>query len=61
MIKARYSDEEFAAAVANSRTIANVLRTLGLTLRSGNYRTVHNKVQKLMLDISHWDPVGVTK
>lgn len=61
MAKRRYTDEEFREAVAQSKTVAGVLRLLGLTVRPGNYLTVHKLVEKLCLDTSHWDPASVVR
>lgn len=61
MGKRRYSDTQFIEAVRHSRTIAEVLRRLGLQVRPGNYATVHQLVEKFALDVSHWDPIGVIR
>jgi len=50
----RTSDEEFKTAVANSLTIIEVIRKLGLAELKSNYRGIHHRVRKLGLDVSHW-------
>lgn len=49
----RYTDDDVRAAVASSRTIAQVLRKLGLVPRGSNYRTYHRLVSRLAIDTSH--------
>ena len=43
-------------AIKNSYSIAEVLRKLGLTHASGNYRTFKKRVEKFGIDISHFNP-----
>jgi hypothetical protein len=51
---AKYSNEDFIAAVACSRSVAQVLQTLGLKAAGGNYATVRNKISSLGLDTTHF-------
>ena len=44
----------FSRAVAESTSIAGVLRTLGVTFSGWNYRRVHLQVDRDNLGISHW-------
>lgn len=44
----------FAHAVAESASIAEVLRFLGVTISGWNYRRVHLQVARDNLDTSHW-------
>ena len=44
----------FARAVAESTSIAGVLRILGVTFSGWNYRRVHLQVARDHLDTSHW-------
>ena len=46
--------EAFARAVAESTSIAGVLRILGVTFSGWNYRRVHLQVARDRLDTSHW-------
>ncbi len=46
--------EAFARAVAESTSIAGVLRSLGVTFSGWNYRRVHLQVARDRLDTSHW-------
>ena len=50
----RATDEEFILAVADSTSISQVLKRLGLKPAGGNYATVKNRVEKLGLDTAHW-------
>jgi hypothetical protein len=54
MAQRRFSDAAFQDAVANSITIAEVLRRLGYSHQSTGYRMVHREVERLGLDTSHW-------
>jgi hypothetical protein len=58
-----YSDYDLMQAVANSKSIAQVLRQLDLVPVGGNYQTIKQKIAKLELDASHftgqaWIPKG---
>jgi hypothetical protein len=46
--------DAFARAVAESTSIAGVLRILGVTFSGWNYRRVHLQVARDHLDTSHW-------
>ena len=54
MSKYNYTDEEFIEAVQNSLSIAEVCRRIGIADKGGNYKVVHNKIDKLGLDTSHF-------
>lgn len=54
-------DSAIRAAVESSRSIAGVLRTLGLRTVGGNYNTIHRAVAELQLDTSHWTGQGHRK
>ena len=47
-------DRAIAAAVKVSRSVAEVLRALGMRVGGGNYGTVHRAVKYMQLDTSHW-------
>lgn len=49
-----YSDDQIKDAVKSSRSIAEVLRKLGLRDLGGNYRTIKNHINRLGLDTSHF-------
>lgn len=48
-----WTDEQLAEAVADSLSIAEVCRKLGLVGVGGNYKTVQQRIEHLELDISH--------
>jgi hypothetical protein len=50
----RWSDLDLKLAITNSFTMAQVLRTLGLSVRPGNYDTIKKRVYKLGLDTKHF-------
>jgi len=58
---ASYTDQEFTDAVKQSKSISQVLKTLGLSPAGGNYKTVNNKVNDLGLNTSHWMGQGWAK
>jgi hypothetical protein len=49
----RYTREQLEAAVATSKTIADVLRKLGLTPRGGNYKIIKGRIAQWDVDGSH--------
>lgn len=50
-----WSDEQFLQAVAESSTIIQCIRLLGLSDRSmGNYDTIHRHLRRLTPDTTHW-------
>lgn len=48
------SDEEFASIVANSISVAEVVRKLGRAIVGTSYRLIHREVARCRLDTSHW-------
>ncbi|MCQ2134645.1 MAG: HNH endonuclease [Bacteroidales bacterium] len=58
MSKARYSTEDVKNAVRDSKSIAGVLRLLGLRPIGGNYRTVNRLILEHNLDTSHFTGKG---
>lgn len=57
------SDKQFSIAVETNKSIAGVLRDLGLIPAGGNYESVKNRIRQLKLDTSHftgkaWLPKG---
>jgi hypothetical protein len=61
MASYKYTDIQFAEAVSASKSIAQVLRKLGLVIAGGNYMTVKTKCQELNLDTSHFTGQGWNK
>jgi len=58
-----YSNTQVEEAVKASKSLAGVLRILGLLPKGGNYRTIKKKIKELNLDTSHftgkaWIPKG---
>jgi len=49
----KYTDEQLAFAVANSPNMRQVLISLGLAARGGNYETVRQRIAFLGIDASH--------
>lgn len=49
----RWTDEDLRAAVRSSRSIAQVLRALGLVPAGGNYEHVRRRIDELGLDTEH--------
>ena len=52
------SKKEFEKAIRQSRSIAETCRHLGVKPCGGNYRIVHNAIEKYSLDISHFTGQG---
>lgn len=50
---ARVDDARFAALVASSRSIAEIIRRVGLTPSGSSYRDVRTRIVRLELDTSH--------
>lgn len=49
-----YTDEDIKQAVTNNKSIAGVLKELGLKIAGGNYANMKRNLQRLNLDTSHW-------
>ena len=58
MSKRKYTIADLESAVKQSKSIAGVLRLLGLRPIGGNYRTVHRLIETHGLDISHFTGQG---
>lgn len=54
----KYTDLELTEAIKTSFSIAEVCRKVGLKPAGGNYKTLHNKIDKLKLDTSHFTGQG---
>ena len=57
-MKKRYSEEDVRTAVQSSKSVAGVLRQLGLRPIGGNYKTIHHLISKFQLDVSHFTGQG---
>lgn len=49
-----YTEEEITEHVKNSKSLADVLRKIGLKPVGGNYITIRRILQKLNIDTSHF-------
>ena len=58
MSKRKWTDEQLIKAVQENKSIAGVIKQLGLKPAGGNYQTVNNKIKELNLDISHFTGQG---
>lgn len=61
MSKYSYTEEELRQAISTSLSIRQVLEKLGIIAAGGNYRTIHNLIEKYELDISHFTGQGWNK
>lgn len=52
--KKTWSDENLKSAVAGSKTLAEVIRSLGLAVAAGNYVNIKRRVEELDLNTEHW-------
>ena len=50
----RWKDEDLIEAVKSSKTIADVLRSLGLDPRGANYRLIKRHIERLKLNTDHF-------
>ncbi len=57
-MKNLYDKEDVILAVAKNKSIAGVLRQLGLRPIGGNYKTVHRLIREYGLDTSHFTGQG---
>ena len=58
MSKAKYSIDDVKRAVEDNKSIAGVLRQLGLKPLGGNYRTINRIISDQNIDISHFTGQG---
>ena len=54
----KYTIDDVKEAVNRSKSIAGVLRLLGLRPVGGNYKTIHRLIEESHLDISHFTGQG---
>ena len=57
-MKAKYTIDDLKEAVKDNKSIAGVLRQLGLRPIGGNYKTINRLVVKYNIDISHFTGQG---
>src|SRR5436309_851205 len=50
----KYTDDQLKASLASARNMRELLISLGLVPRGGNYETVWRRISKLDLDASHF-------
>lgn len=53
-MKYKIDAKTFVKTVSESRSIRQILSTLGYAPRGGNYQTIKNRIKKLNLDTSHF-------
>ncbi|WP_440098724.1 hypothetical protein [Streptosporangium sp. H16] len=53
-IKYKYTPEMLAEAAADSLSIADVLRRLGITIAGGNYTHISRQLKRFGIDTSHF-------
>jgi hypothetical protein len=58
MEKKSYTVEDVKAAVAENKSVAGVLRQLGLRPVGGNYKTIHRIIRENSIDTSHFTGQG---
>ena len=58
MRRRRWTDEQLRAAVAASKSVARVIKSLGLVAAGGNYVQVQRRIAELELDTSHFTGMG---
>ena len=56
-----YSDNDVINEAKNVKSIAGLLRNIGLVPVGGNYYTVKRLIQRLKIDTSHWTGQGWNK
>lgn len=56
-----WTDADLAAAAAEARSIAGVIRALGLTIGGSQYLNIRRRIAELGLDTSHFTGQGWTK
>lgn len=60
-MKYRHTEEEYRSAAAESRSLAEMCRKLGILARGGNFGTLKAKIVKYDIDISHFLGQGWNK
>jgi len=57
-MRKQYTIDDVIVAIRNNKSIAGVLRTLGLKPIGGNYKTINNFINKYNIDTSHFTGQG---
>lgn len=57
----KYNDSDIKKAIMDNKSIAGVLRQLGLAPKGGNYKTIDLAIKRLGLNISHFTGQGHLK
>ena len=52
--KAKYSDEEFVAAIESSTSMSEAMRKLGIRIAGGSHYHFSNRAKRMGLDTSHF-------
>jgi hypothetical protein len=60
-LRARWTDADLRRAVMGARSVAAVLRELGLVPAGGNYDQINRRIRELGLDTSHFTGCGWLK
>jgi hypothetical protein len=60
-VRRKYTGNQLIHAVANNKSFAGVLRSLGLKPAGANYSNVKHHIKELELDTSHWTGQGWSK
>lgn len=53
-----YTDQQLRDAVASSRSIRQTLLKLGIKAEGGNYRTIRREIDRLKIDLRHFEGQG---
>lgn len=59
--KRKYTDEQFIAAVSDSKSVAEVFNHLKLIPAGGNYKSFYKKIKELNLSTAHFTGQGHLK
>lgn len=57
-MRTKRTKEEFQIAVSKARSVAGMCKVLGLKPSGGNYRIMHDIIERYSLDISHFTGQG---
>ena len=54
----KYTKQQLETIISESRSISQVLKSLGLRVAGGNYQTIRDKIVEFELDTSHFSGQG---